>query len=125
MKISEVCNICKDTTVTLFREGEFDIMYGEGITKEGELIMLWSTYCETGYAITYAESLSEGVLGPWKQQDKPLFDRDGGHGMLFDGFDGNLYLILHSTNVPPNERPRLFMVKETDDGFEIVKRVES
>jgi hypothetical protein len=32
---------------------------------------------------------------------------------------------LHSTNVPPNERPRLFTVKETDDGFEIEKRVES
>ena len=45
--------------------------------------------------------------------------------MLFDGFDGRLYLILHSTNVPPNERPRLFAVNETDDGFEIVERIGS
>ena len=43
--------------------------------------------------------------------------------MLFDGFDGKTYLILHSTNVNPNERPRLFEMTETDDGFEIVRRV--
>ena len=38
-------------------------------------------------------------------------------------FIHQLYLILHSTNVNPNERPRLFRMKETDDGFEIVERI--
>lgn len=34
MKISEVCNICKDTTVTLFREGEFETICLVGIEQK-------------------------------------------------------------------------------------------
>ena len=44
---------------------------------------------------------------------------------IFDGFDGQLYLVLHSTNVNPNERPRIFKLRETDDGFEILERVDT
>lgn len=87
-------------------------------TREGELLMLWSTFCETGYAITYAESLSESVLGPWKQQDKPLFDRDGGHGMLFTDKNGQLLLSIHSPNDTPNERPLFIPVRDTGKGLE-------
>ena len=87
-------------------------------TTKGELIMLWSTYCATGYAITYAESLSESVLGPWKQQDKPLFDRDGGHGMLFTDKNGQLMLSIHTPNDTPNERPFFLPVRDTGDGLE-------
>ena len=43
--------------------------------------------------------------------------------MIFDGFDGGLYLILHSPNVDPLERPRLFKITETDDGFELGDRI--
>ena len=43
--------------------------------------------------------------------------------MIFDGFDGKSYLILHSPNVNPNERPRLFRITETDDGFEPGERI--
>lgn len=87
-------------------------------TKENELIMLWSTFCETGYAITYAESLSEGVLGPWKQRKTPLFDRDGGHGMLFTDKNGQLMLSIHSPNDTPNERPLFISIRDTGTGLE-------
>ena len=96
--------------------------------KNGKLYMLWSGF-HAGPQYWYVQALaisdSGNIRGPWRHADQFIYDEDGGHGMLFDGFDGNLYLILHSTNVNPNERPRLFKVTETDDGFEIVERVES
>ena len=94
--------------------------------KNGKLYMLWSGF-HAGPQYWYVQALaisdSGNILGPWRHADKFIYDEDGGHGMIFDGFDGRTYLILHSTNVNPNERPRLFELTETDDGFEIVKRV--
>jgi hypothetical protein len=94
--------------------------------KNGKLYMLWSGF-HAGPQYWYVQALaisdSGSIHGPWRHAEKFIYDEDGGHGMLFDGFDGELYLILHSTNVNPNERPRLFRMKETDDGFEIVERI--
>ena len=94
--------------------------------KNGKLYMLWSGF-HAGPQYWYVEALaisdSGSIHGPWRHADHFLYDDDGGHGMLFDGFDGDLYMVLHSTNVNPNERPRLFKMRETDDGFEIVERV--
>ncbi len=94
--------------------------------KNGKLYLLWSGF-HAGPQYWYVEALaisdSGSILGPWRHADKFIYDEDGGHGMIFDGYDGQLYLILHSTNVPPNERPRLFRLKETDDGFVITERI--
>jgi hypothetical protein len=94
--------------------------------KNGRLYMLWSGF-HAGPQYWYVQALavsdSGSILGPWRHADKFIYDEDGGHGMIFDGFDGNTYLILHSTNVDPNERPRLFKIIETDDGFEITERM--
>ena len=93
--------------------------------KNGKLYLLWSSFRpEPRYFYVQALAISDSgnILGPWRHADHFIYDEDGGHGMLFDGFDGNTYLILHSTNVNPNERPRLFRVRETDDGFEIDDR---
>ncbi len=90
--------------------------------KNGKLYMLWSSFRagpQHFYVQALAVSDSGSILGPWRHADRFIYDEDGGHGMIFDGFDGNSYLILHTTNVNPNERPRLFKVRETDDGFEI------
>ena len=43
----------------------------------------------------------------------PLFNEDGGHAMLFNGFDGRTYLTLHHPNDPPPEHPRFFPVEES------------
>ena len=71
---------------------------------DGKLLLLWSSFCENGYAIAAAESESGRILGPWKQQDAPLFDRDGGHGMLFSDLNGRLLLTVHRPNHTPDER---------------------
>lgn len=67
-------------------------------TKDGTLLMLWSSFTKNGYALGVARSESGKVIGPWKQENKPLYDTDGGHGMLFRTFDGRLMLVLHSPN---------------------------
>lgn len=96
--------------------------------KNGKLYMLWSSF-HPGPQYWYVQALaisdSGSILGPWRHADRFIYDDDGGHGMIFDGFDGNVYLILHSTNVNPHERPRLFRIRETDDGFEIEQRIDS
>jgi beta-xylosidase len=72
--------------------------------KDDSLLMLWSSFSSTGYAIGQAKS-ENGVLGPWKQVEEPLFANDGGHGMLFKKKDGSLWLTIHTPNDLPNERP--------------------
>ena len=85
-------------------------------TSNGELLMLWSTFCKQGYAIGYAQS-EGGILGPWKQLEQPIFDRDGGHGMLFTDKNGQLLLSIHAPNDSPNERPIFLPVRDTGDGL--------
>ncbi len=95
--------------------------------KNGKLYMLWSGFRSgPGYRYVQALAISDSgsILGPWRHANRFLYDEDGGHGMIFDGFDGQTYLILHSGNADPFERPRLYSVKEADDGFEIVAAVK-
>ena len=87
---------------------------------DGKLFLLWSSFCENGYAITAAESETGSVLGPWKQQDSPLFDRDGGHGMIFKDFNDRLLLTVHRPNHTPDERA-VFLEMEYKDGKLAVK----
>ena len=73
------------------------------IKKNNKLCMLWSSFSNEGYALGICESTS--ILGPWIQNEKPLFSKNGGHGMVFEK-DGELMLALHSPNSPDgSERP--------------------
>lgn len=83
-------------------------------TKGGKLLMIWSTFIQSGYTQAIAVSDSGRVDGEWIHQ-KPLFDNDGGHGMIFDDYNGRKYLILHSPNENPLERPVLIEIEEKDD----------
>ena len=79
--------------------------------KNGSLLMLWSSQGVEGYAMGIAVS-NNGIKGPWKQIEKPLFSKDGGHGMIFD-FNGKTYVSLHHPNMPfLSERPHFFEIKE-------------
>lgn len=69
--------------------------------------MLWSTGGEKGYTMGFARSVNGDVLGPWIQDASPLFEDDGGHGMIFKDFDGKLRLIIHAPNLHPLERPTI------------------
>ena len=82
--------------------------------KSGELLMLWTTSGMSGYTMGTARSLSGEISGPWVQDPEPLFDRDGGHGMLFRGPDGELLLTIHAPNEHPQERPVIIPVAEED-----------
>lgn len=85
-------------------------------TQTGKLGMLWSSwYGHNAYAISVAYSATGSVKGPWIQEDEPLFGKNGGHGMLFRTFDGELKLCMHivdDTDERPGRRP---VIRDVDD----------
>lgn len=85
--------------------------------ETGTLLMLWSSFGPRGYAIGLARSETARITGPWQQFEKPLWEKDGGHGMLFRTFDGGLLLTLHTPNESPKERPLFVEVEEKADGI--------
>ena len=84
--------------------------------SRGELLMLWSSFTDEGYATGLARSRSGDIGGPWEQFPQPIFRRDGGHGMILRTFDGRLLLSIHQPNRTPDERTKLFPLRETADG---------
>lgn len=89
--------------------------------KNGELWILWSSHTETGYGLGITKSTNGKLTGDWKHEDKAVFSADGGHGMLFSEFSGQMNLTLHTPNDTPNERPIFIPIRETDTGFELIK----
>ena len=101
-------NLGKDP---LFTDGPFLFR-----SADSQLLMLWSSYGDEGYAMGIAKSDSGTVLGPWTQNPQPLWARSGGHGMLFTTTTGVTYLVFHWPNDTPNERVKLVKVEiDTDD----------
>lgn len=89
-------------------------------TKTGKLLMIWSSFKDGNYAIGIAESATGKVIGPWRQQEKPLFDKHGGHGMIFRTFDGRLCLVLHAPNSPSGqERAHIFEIEDLGDTLQL------
>jgi len=83
--------------------------------EDGKLIMLWSSFtASNNYAIVIAKSITGDVLGPWSQEDMPLFADNGGHSMLFKTFSGQLMLALHAPNMRGSERPVFINIKESN-----------
>jgi hypothetical protein len=87
--------------------------------ENGTLLILWSCIGPEGYCIGCAQSESGTILGPWRQADKPLFAKDGGHGMIFRDYDGRLLLTIHAPNRTPLERAVFFELTETEDGLKL------
>lgn len=84
-------------------------------TKTGKLLMIWSSFIHGDYAIGIAESTTGRIAGPWKQQDTPLFSKDGGHGMIFRSFDGKLYITFHGPNDWGHEKAHIYEIEDTGD----------
>ena len=85
-------------------------------TKSGRLLMIWSSFTADGYceAISYSDNGS--ILGNWAHEEKLLFSKDGGHGMLFYDKEGNLKFPYHQPNGPQfAERPHFAGVAEEKD----------
>ena len=93
-------------------------------TKTGKLLMIWSSFKNGDYAIGIAESATGKVIGPWRQQKEPLFEKDGGHGMIFKTFEGELRLVLHSPNGGGLERAHLFEIEDCRDTLKLKGEVK-
>jgi len=84
-------------------------------TKDGKLLMIWSSFRKGGdYAVGMVESESGTVKGPWRHSPEPIFPDNGGHGMIFRDFSGNLLLALHQPDGGTSERLRLLKLKEVN-----------
>ena len=74
-------------------------------TDAGELRMIWSNFSSDGYVVALAGSDNGKIDGRWSQIGtlyrrgaRPDFVFDGGHGMIFRGFDGRERIVFHTPN---------------------------
>lgn len=88
--------------------------------SSNELYMLWASFVsDNTYALGIAKSPSGRVSGPWLQEEKPLYQNDGGHAMVFRTYAGQLMLAIHTPNQTPDERP-LFLPLHEQNGKIVV-----
>lgn len=83
-------------------------------TGTERLGMLWSSWSDKRYTQGVAYSETGLLAGPWIQEDKPILDKNSGHGMLFNTFDGKALLLLHSQGLELNPGPRKPVLYEVD-----------
>jgi beta-xylosidase len=88
-------------------------------TRDGHLLMLWSSYEDGSYVQTIARSKSRELAGPWEQLP-PLVKDDAGHGMLFRTFDGQLMMVLHRP-FGKNARGKLYEMADKGDRLEVIR----
>ncbi|MDR2041413.1 MAG: glycoside hydrolase family 43 protein [Tannerella sp.] len=93
-------------------------------TRSGKLLMIWSGFSDKGYAIGIAESVTGKITGPWKQQPEPLFNQDGGHGMIFRTFDGKLCLAFHRPNGGGAERAHFLELEDTGETLTVKQELK-
>ncbi|MBQ8995046.1 MAG: family 43 glycosylhydrolase [Oscillospiraceae bacterium] len=92
-------------------------------TQDGVLHMLWSTSAKTGYVEAVAHSDTNELLGNWTIEDKPIYDHDGGHGMIFEDLSGRYWLVLHYPNTFGKEHPRFMELEYNENGhFAVIEK---
>lgn len=133
IKLSRDLKIAVNEPITLFRASEAKwtvpahqsnyVTDGPFLyeTTKGILLMLWSSRGKNGYAIGVSVSQSGDITGPWNHYKNELLEKDGGHGMLFHTFEGQLMLTIHSPNKTPHERPDFFRIQEQEDHLLVIK----
>ncbi len=89
------------------------------VREEDGLWMFWSSFHNGAYAVGMAVSESGRVEGPWRHIKTPLFEKNGGHGMLFQSFDGKKYFVMHQPDTRPEERARLFEIEKIPGGYRL------
>ncbi len=65
--------------------------------------MIWSSFEENGYTIGQLIA-EEGILSKWNHKQQPLYEQNGGHGMIFRTLENKLKLALHYPNENTFER---------------------
>lgn len=89
-------------------------------TEDGKLLMIWSSSANGNYVEAISYSDNGEITGNWKHCDKPLFEKDGGHGMIFKSFEGQSCLVLHAPNILGKEHPVFFKLTEKNGKLEIL-----
>lgn len=84
-------------------------------TQSGRLVMLWSSSAKDGYCEALSYSDNGSIFGNWSHDERLLFSKDGGHGMIFNKLDGTLTFVCHQPNKNPLERPFFVELCEKDD----------
>ena len=84
-------------------------------TASGRLMMIWSSFAADGYCEGLAYSDNGSIAGKWYHDERLLFKKDGGHGMIFKTFEGKMQFICHQPNKSPLERAALTPLAERDD----------
>ena len=84
-------------------------------TEHNRLLLLWSSFGKEGYTEALAYSDNGDITGRWVQDNRLLFQKDGGHGMIFQNMDNDPYLTLHTPNEHLKERPVFYALREKDD----------
>ncbi len=85
-------------------------------SRTGKLLMIWSSFKDGSYAVGIAESTTGRIQGPWRQQEAPIFTKDGGHAMIFRNFEGRLCISLHAPNTSDGrERAHIFELEDTGE----------
>lgn len=89
--------------------------------SDGKLVLLWSPIPEMNYIILAAVSEDGTIHGNWKHIDTPIFDKNGGHAMIFTDFNGNKKIALHYNECYPNERGTILNVEEVDGIWKVIE----
>jgi GH43 family beta-xylosidase len=82
-------------------------------SKNNDLLMLWSSFGEAGYAVGLAKSSNGRLNGKWKQLPT-LYTNDGGHPMIFKTFEGKMILSIHQPN-KGDIRAKFIEIEEKDN----------
>ena len=89
--------------------------------QDGRLLMLWSSFSGKDYVEALAVSDNGDITGNWTHLPELLFEKDGGHGMIFSTFAGELCFVMHSPNHPGGaERPRLTRLVEKNGSLRVM-----
>ncbi|MDR1704925.1 MAG: glycoside hydrolase family 43 protein [Clostridiales bacterium] len=90
--------------------------------KNGDLIMLWSSFSTKGYTVGMAKPMNKKINGWWHHLPETLFSGDGGHCMVFRDKEDALRLSLHVNNSQHGyEHPCLYTLDENDRALVLLK----
>ncbi|HKK75412.1 MAG TPA: glycoside hydrolase family 43 protein [Saprospiraceae bacterium] len=92
-------------------------------TGTGRLGMIWTSWRFSDYVQGVAYSESGTLDGPWVHEEKIITPPNYGHGMLFETFEGQTLMCLHSHAVIDGRYhrvPHFFEVDLSGDQLEVV-----
>ncbi|SJZ44897.1 Glycosyl hydrolases family 43 [Pilibacter termitis] len=82
--------------------------------SDNSLCLFWSSLKGTEYVEAISFSENGQLDGKWQHAKELFFSSDGGHGMLFKGFDEEMYFTLHQPNEREKEHPVFIKISEEE-----------